>query len=244
MANNLIVGERVFLPASRLGVGDTASAFVNEPVLEVADRSVRINFRSEDYWIANSLCQRNIGLLIICIGDLETETTLLEPLFKSVTQFCRLLASDDYVRFYRLRSVSEMASIWAREHANYSHLVLIAHGNGSAVRFAVDGWQTAAQLEPILDIAGATRKFFINLACQAGQAPLGKPLSALNVCDSYIGAFHSVHGAIASQFLQSFLIHHMLQGESTKVAFRHARNRVSGGTSFRLWRSGTLIPNR
>jgi hypothetical protein len=100
-----------------------------------------------------------------------------------------------------------------------------------------------AQLQPIFDIAGATRKFFINLACQAGQAPLGKPLSALDVCDSYIGAFHSVHGAIASQFLQSFLIHHMLQGESTKVAFRHARNRVSGGTSFRLWRSGSLIPN-
>lgn len=55
MANNLIVGERVFLPASRLGVGDTISAFVSEPVLEVADRSVRINFRGEDYWIANSL---------------------------------------------------------------------------------------------------------------------------------------------------------------------------------------------
>jgi hypothetical protein len=65
----------------------------------------------------------------------------------------------------------------------------------------------------------------------------------LNVCDSYIGAFHSVHGAIASQFLQSFLIHHLLQGETTTVAFRHARERVSGGTSFRLWREGTLIAN-
>jgi hypothetical protein len=243
MAHNLAVGERVFVPASRLAIGDTVSAFINEPVLEVADRSVRINFRGEDHWVANSLCQRNIGLLIICIGDLETETTLLDPLFKSVTQFSRLLASDDYVRFYRLRSVSELASIWAREHANYSHVVLIAHGNGSGVRFAVDGWQTAAQLEPVLVIDGVGRKLFINLACQAGQASLGRPFSALNMCDTYIGAFHSVHGAIASQFLQSFLIHHLLQGETAKVAFRHARGRVSGGASFRLWRSGSLIPN-
>jgi hypothetical protein len=122
--------------------------------------------------------------------------------------------------------------------------VLIAHGNGSGVRFAADGWQTTAQLGPILDIAGVTPKYFVNLACQAGQAALGRPFSNLAVCDSYVGAFHSVHGAIASQFLQSFLIHHLLQGETTKVAFRHARSRVSGSTSFRLWRQGGLLPNR
>lgn len=243
MAHNLAVNDRIFVPASMLDAGDVPSAFVETRVQEVAARSVRIVFRDEDHWIASSRCQRNIGLLIICIGDLETEPTLLDPLSKTVTQFCRLLVQDDYVRFYKIRSVAELKAIWAREHANYSHIVLIAHGNGSGVRFAADGWQTAAQLEPILDVAGVGRKFFMNLACQAGQAPFGRPFSALNVCDSYAGAFHSVHGAIASQFLQSFLIHHLLQGETTKVAFRHARERVSGGTSFRLWRDGSLIPN-
>jgi hypothetical protein len=109
--------------------------------------------------------------------------------------------------------------------------------------FANDDWQTAEQLKQILDIEGVAAKYVINLACQAGKALLGKPLSMLKVCDSYIGAFHSVHGAIASQFLQSFLIHHLLQGETTTVAFRHARARVSGGTSFRLWRDGTLVAN-
>ncbi len=55
-------------------------------VQEVAERSIRISFRNEDHWIAVSKCQRNIGLLIICIGDLETEVTLLDPLSKSVSQ--------------------------------------------------------------------------------------------------------------------------------------------------------------
>jgi len=243
MAQNLVVGDRIFVPASMLDVDDVPSAFVETQVQEVVARRVRIMFRDEDHLVASSRCQRNIGLLIICIGDLETEPTLLDPLSKTVTQFCRLLVPDDFVRFYKIRSVVELATIWSREHVNYSHVILIAHGNGSGVRFAVGGWQTAAQLEPVLDINGVGRKSFLNLACQAGQAPLGKPFSALNICDSYIGAFQSVHGAIASQFLQSFLIHHLLQGESTKVAFRHARERVSGGASFRLWRAGSLIPN-
>jgi hypothetical protein len=243
MAKNLAVNDRIFVPASMLNLDDVPSAFIETEVVEVIGRKVRINFRETDHRIASSKCQRNIGLLIICIGDLETEPTLLDPLSKTVTQFCRLLASDDYVRFYKIRSVAELAAIWARGHAAYSHIVLIAHGNGSGVKFAADGWQTAAQLEPHLVIAGAQPKHFINLACQAGQAALGKPFSHLAVCNSYIGSFHSVHGAIASQFLQSFLIHHLLQGETSKVAFRHARERVSGGTSFRLWRNGALIPN-
>lgn len=243
MAINLSQNERIFVPSSLLGVDDVPSAFIETQVEEVAHRSVRITFRGLEHWIASSKCQRNIGLLVICIGDLETEPTLLDPLSKSVTQFCRLLASDDYVRFYKIRSRAELEAIWAREHTNYSHVVLIAHGNGSGLRFAADGWQTTAQLEPILDIPGVAPKYFVNLACQAGQAALGRPFSSLAVCDSYVGAFHSVHGAIASQFVQSFLIHHLLQGETSKVAFRHARGRVSGGTSFRLWRHGTLIPN-
>lgn len=243
MAKNLVIDDRIFVPVSMLGIDDLPSAFFETRVLEVAARNVKITFRNVEHWIATSKCQRNIGLLIICIGDLETEPTLLDPLFKSVTQFCQLLASDDYVRFYKIRSIAELTTIWARDHAAYSHVVLIAHGNGSGVKFAADGWQTAAQLAPILAIAGAQPKYFINFACQAGQAPLGKPFSSLGVCDYYVGAFHSVHGAIAAQFLQTFLIHHLLQGETGKVAFRHARERVSGGTSFRLWRNGTLIPS-
>lgn len=166
--------------------------------------------------------------------------TLLDPLSKSVTQFCRLLASDDYVRFFKIRSLKELDLIWQREHANHSHVVIIGHGNGTGMKFAVDDWCTAAQVCAVLDINGATPKYFINLACQAGYAAFGKQFSEMHACEAFLGAYHSVHGAIASQFVQSFLVFHLLQGETTKVAFRHARERVPGSTSFRLWRNGVL----
>lgn len=161
-----------------LDVDDVPSAFIKTDVLEVGARSVRIHFRGEDHWIASSRCQRNVGLLVICIGDWATEATLLDPLSKTVLQFCRLLVPDDQVRFYKVRSVAELASIWAREHAAYSHVVLIGHSNGSGVQFANDAWQTAAQLELILDIAGVAAKYVINLACQAGQARSVNPSPA------------------------------------------------------------------
>ena len=241
MAKNLVLGEQVFVPASVFdNAADWPSAFVPCQVLDLEDRSVRVEHRDVSKWVATSKCQRTIGLLIFCVGDLETETALLDPLSKSVTQFCRLLAPDDHVRFYKIRSVEEMRAIWAHEHAAYSHVILIGHGSGTALRFATDGWQDAGQLAPVLDIAGVEPKSIINLACQAGKAALGRTFSCMQMCGVYIGAFHSIQGAIASQFVQSFLIHHLLRGETTKIAFRHARNQVAGSTSFRLWRHGVL----
>ncbi|ARR52635.1 hypothetical protein HY78_03825 [Rhizorhabdus wittichii DC-6] len=171
MAKNLAVGEMIYVPAALVDVEDLPSAFLRTAVEDVAGRKVRITFRGADHWIASSRCQRNVGLLIICIGDWATEATLLDPLSKTVLQFCRLLVPDDQVRFYKVRSIAELRAIWVREHATYSHVILIGHGNGSAVQFANDRWQTAAQLDPVLSIPGAAAKYFVNLACQGGQAP-------------------------------------------------------------------------
>jgi hypothetical protein len=241
MAIALRVGEEVFIPSSLLDeVPEQPSAFLRRPVMEVAARTVRVEVGGASHWVASSKCQRNIGLLIFCIGDLETESTLLDPLAKSVTQFCRLLASDDYVRFYKIRSVAELQSIWIREHGAYSHVLIIGHGNGTGLNFAVDGWRSARELAEVLDVAGVDPKIFLSLTCKAGQAAFGRPFSEMRVCAEFIGAFHSVHGAIASQFVQSFLVYHLLEGETIKVAFRHSRHRVPGSTSFRLWRNGIL----
>lgn len=242
MANGLAIGEQIFVPVSLLeGVGaDQPSAFIRQSVRELRDRSVRIEFAGVSHWVASSKCQRNIGLLVIAVGDLESESALLDPLSKSVTQFCRLLASDDYVRYYKVRSSAELKQVWANNHRAYSHVIIIGHGNGTGVRFAVDDWQDAAQLAEVLDTRDVDPKCFVSLACQAGQASFARRFSEMKACGAFLGAFHAVHGAIASQFVQSFLVFHMLEGETTAVAFRHARERVPGSTSFRLWRDGTM----
>jgi hypothetical protein len=92
MATGLVVGEQVFVPVSLLeNVAAQPSAFIRRPVSEVRDRSVRIEVAGDSHWVASSKCQRNIGLLIFAVGDLESETTLLDPLSKSVRRSWRSL---------------------------------------------------------------------------------------------------------------------------------------------------------
>ena len=79
IAKNLAIDDRIFVPASMLDVDDVPSAFVETWVQEVAARSVRIVFRGEDHWIASSRCQRDIGLLIICIVSYMTMPLVTTP---------------------------------------------------------------------------------------------------------------------------------------------------------------------
>lgn len=241
MAKNLQVNERVFVPLSMLdNPPDRPSAFLETTVTNVVGRSVDVAVGAGVQRVSASRCQRNIGLLVFNFGDLESESSLLDPLSKSVTQFCRLLAHDSYVRSFKARSLAELTAIWQREHAVHSHVIFVGHGNGTGMKLGVDGWCNAEQFGDALDVPGVGQKLFVSLACEAGRADFGQVFSELNVCAAFLGAFHSVHGAIASHFVQSFLAFHLLQGETTKVAFRHARQNVPGSTSFRLWRGGKL----
>tara|TARA_R110000850_G_scaffold150168_3_gene272654 strand:- start:655 stop:1395 length:741 start_codon:yes stop_codon:yes gene_type:complete len=243
MATGLQVDERVFVPTSTLDKEvQSPSAFFQTRVLAIEGRSARVDVGGGDTeLVATSKCQRNIGIGIFAVGDLESESVLIDPLSKSVLQFARLLSSDDYVFFHRLRSVAEFAAIWRLYHANYSHVVIVGHGNGSAMKFGVDGWVGARDLEDAIDLDGVGVKCFVNLSCQLGKAAFGKPFSDFGACHSFIAPFHSVHGAVASHFAQSFLIYNLLHGETQKVAFRHARQWVAGATSFRMWRDGEMI---
>lgn len=243
MATGLQVGEEVFVPISILEKEvQSPSAFHRTRVLDLEARSARVDVGGGDTeLVATSKCQRNIGIGIIAVGDLESESVLIDPLSKSVLQFARLLSSDDFVFFHRLRSVAELAAIWKLYHTNYSHVVIVGHGNGSAMKFAVDDWVNSRDLADVIDVGGVEQKCFVNLSCQLGKAAYGKPFSELAACSSFIAPFHSVHGAVASHFAQSFLIYHLLHGETRKVAFRHARQWVAGAASFRMWRDGTMI---
>ena len=243
MAIRLQVGEDVFVPVSILEKEvQSPSAFHRTRILDLEGRSARVDVGGGDTeLVSTSKCQRNIGIGIIAVGDLESESVLIDPLSKSVLQFARLLSSDDFVFLHRLRSVAEFAAIWTLNHRNYSHVVMVGHGNGSAMKFAVDGWVTSQGLADVIDVDGAEEKCFVNLSCELGKAAYGKPFSELAACNSFIAPFHSVHGAVASHFAQSFLIYHLLHGETRKVAFRHARQWVAGAASFRMWRRGAMI---
>jgi hypothetical protein len=165
-------------------------------------------------WVGAELVHRDVGVLIITIGDYEAETVLLDPLAKSVLQFCRLLVPDDQVKAFKLRSVDEFKFFWSRDQAAYSHVVLIAHGSQNGIKFGVDDWINPTRFEDALKVKGASPKTFISLCCQTGYKSFGGCFSKLSICRGFIAPFHSVHGAVASQFCQTFLTSHFIEGKA------------------------------
>ncbi|MEW6766075.1 MAG: hypothetical protein AB1344_09865 [Pseudomonadota bacterium] len=243
MATQFSVDDKVFVPTSRIpGMVGHHSAFYETRIAEVAPRKVKVHLQAGavSEWIGAGLCQKNIGILIFTIGDLETEIGLLDPLAKSVLQYCRLLVPDDCLRSYKVRSVAELISIWQKEQPAYSHVVFIGHGSPEGIKFSVDGWVNPDMLDSALKVRGAPKKVFISLCCQTGYKAVGGEISEMAICSHFIAPFHSVHGAVASQFAQTFLAFHLLEGETVGVAFKHARKYTPGSTSFRLWESGKL----
>jgi hypothetical protein len=237
------VNDKVFVPSSKFeALTFHPTAFYETRVVAVAGKKMQVNLPQQviSDWIGSSLCHRTIGILICTVGDLETEHTLLDPLTKSVLQFCRLLVDDDSVRHYKVRSLAELRYIWHREQAAYSHVILIGHGAADGIIFHIDRKVGAEALSDATTVRGAPRKTFISLCCKTGFKAFGGTYSKAAICEHFIAPFHSVHGVVASQFCQSFLAYHLLDGETVGVAFRHAREATPGGASFRLWESGNL----
>jgi hypothetical protein len=243
MAVGLEVGETVFVPRSILEKDlSSPSAFYQTCVLALEAKSALVDVGGGDTeLVATSKCQRNIGIGIIAVGDFDSEASLIDPLSKSLLQFCRLLCSDDYVALRKVRSVAELKGLWNLVHTNYSHVIFIGHGNGDAMKFAVDGWIRPDGMSDAIDIDEVSEKCIVNLSCQLGKAAYGKAFSEFDACGSFIAPFHSVEGTIASHFAQTFLINQLLHGETIKVAFRHARQWVASANSFRMWRNGSMI---
>ena len=243
MAKGLQNGERIFVPVEKLQAKlQSPSSFVEREVLDVVKRSVRVDVGSGNTeLIASSLCHRNIGILLIVIGDLETENILLDPLGKSILQFCRLLVSDEFIHMFKVRSLNEILQFWRTSHDVYSHIILVCHGNKATIKFANGGLVNVNEFMDVFNLPDATSKSFISLCCETGYKSFGGIASEVAVCERFIAPFQNLHGAIASQFVQTYLTYHLLEGITSKVAFKRAREGVPSSTSFRLWKGGQFI---
>ena len=239
----IAIGDRVYVPCllvPELENQDTAlyktkfsSVYANSATVELPGGIVSKP-------IGVSRLHSDVGILIINIGDFVSEAALLDPLSKSVLQFCRLLAPDDQVSAVKVRSVAELKAYWIKNHRAYTHVILIGHGDKDGLGFGVDGDVDLATLDDTFKDRGAKPKSFISLCCKTGYADFGKKFSRFTICKSLAAPFHSVHGATASQFCQTMLTWMLLEGRTTKVAFKSARDSVTGAVSFRLWQNGLL----
>lgn len=244
MAYNLAIDQRVFVPSFLIPAGDRLPHSIYQTkVIELQNRSIRVQLPdgAPSELIATSKVHTNIGIAIISIGDFVTENSLINPLAKSLLQFCRLLLPDDQVASVGIRAISELGEWWGRNHTVCSHIVLVGHGTRDGITFGVGGERKAKTFDRRMSPPGAAKKTFISLCCETGRKPFAKEFSSLDFCGSYMAPRDSVHGAVASQFFQSFLSFHLLKAQSTAVAFRHAGQSVPGREGFRLWRDGRRI---
>jgi hypothetical protein len=191
-------------------------------------------------WLPVSKCNKHIGIAIIAVGDLSTEQLLIEPLYKSVLQFCRLLINDSDIEGVRVRSLREL-KLWASTRMNrFSHVVLIGHGSSNSIEFAVDGAKSAADIRNALHVTHPTPKVCISLCCETGNKLFADTFSRASYCSFLAAPQNSVAGSTASLFCQAFLQFNLGHAKTPGIAFKSALASTPGNHLFALWRNGGI----
>ncbi|MES2914341.1 MAG: hypothetical protein V4753_04385 [Pseudomonadota bacterium] len=243
MANNINIGDEVYVCSSRLPtVNDQTKAFYKSEVTGRQNRSVSVRLRdgTNSQFVSTKFVRRRVGVAVVAFGDFDSENTLLDPLAKTVLQYCRLLFGDDhYVRFIKLRTEAELNLICdKRQLSPYEHIVILGHGSAEGALCGATGDVSATRLREIFEQHGPSPWDFVFLCCYLGRNAFARSFSESPCCRSLVAPFNAVHGAVSAQFVQTYLIKLLLEGETTAVAHRHASESTPPGSQFRLWRSG------
>ena len=236
------IGDRVYVPSSLLPGGDRDIFAMRRCDVVAANNNRSIQIRlpdnSNSQWFGSSKAHKNLGIALISIGDFDSEEGLINPLGKSILQFCRLLLPDDHIAAIKIRAIGEFGEWWGKNNDAYTHIILVGHGDREAIYFGVGGARKPISFKRRLGNDNSAPKIFISLCCETGKPPFAQEFSQLPFCKVLIAPEHSIHGAVGSQFLQTFLSLHLLQGKSPKVAFNNANTLMPGSDSFAIWTGG------
>lgn len=240
------VNDNVYVPVERVSTGSNCPFPVIEAkVVAISGRKITIDcpYDIGQKTIASSAANHaDLSVCIIRVGDFQTEQSLLNPLAKSVDHFVRLLLPDDRRSIHYVRTPEELYAVFDRTSPTFTHYILIGHASTSGLLFALGREVPASTL--VTTLSGKTKKThrFISLCCHSGEAHFGKAFSSASFCDNFIGAYSTLHGAAASQFVQDFLSNHLLIGSSFSVAFKAAAKSVVTQGQFRHWKKGKMKP--
>lgn len=233
--------ETCYVPSSLLpDENNYPVSIYRTTIKEIKNKSVKVLQKDGNTsdWITTSKVSKNIGILIINIGDFCTEETLLKPLAKSILQFSRLLLKDDSVSLINVRSIGELSAWWKLHNAIYSHVVLIGHGSPHSIIFGYGGKKTPEDFEKCFSTENIRKKVFISLCCETGKNSFASSFSRIPICSHLIAPYHSIHGSVASQFYQTLMCWHLLDARSIKIAYNKAQRSIPKKYIFRSWTDG------
>lgn len=241
MSPSAVVGEQVYVPVARIDAKpNTPFALVRGPVQAVMGRSVVVSlpYGIGQVTVASSLIHKDVGVCVLRIGDMETEDSLLNPIAKSVLQYLRLLVPDDQVTYVALRTREELYALYAALAPSFTHFVIVGHGADGDLILSCGQRESGTDLAANFFSRCAQPRKFISLCCNTGRAEFAKSFSQSACCEALVAPFGTLHGAVATQFLQTFFGYHFLEGRTFRTAFKNARIHVSGGATFRIWTDG------
>lgn len=245
MATKLKIGELVYVPIYRISTynGDTSVTHIRVEIKDIEKNSVIFFHNDIRHKVSKSFCYRNIGVLLLEIGDFCTEEMTLDPLIESIFSFLKLVVDVDAILKLKVRSLKEINIFWKKHHINYSHVIVVGHGKNDGIFFVTkgeknNGFVGAKKFMSQFKVKGMSPKLFITLVCKSGRVSFAKEASCSSFCEGIICPYSDVHSAISSQFLQTFIALHFLQGKTLQVAFRMAKKMVVGATNFRFWKNG------
>lgn len=233
------VGDEVWVPSQKLG-GDQPFALQRRRVEGQEARSVRVDGPGgEAVRISSRLVHRaTLKFLVLKVGDLTTETSLLDPLAKSILQYLRMLVPDEVIESLTVRTGEELAAYMNVHGPAISHVILVAHGTPDSLvtlpgtRLRADDFLTAMG-------TGDVDRCLISLACKTGRQAFAGVVSDADGWHEVVAPLAEVHGAAASLFVQLLLHTHLVHGREFKHSARIA-DAATEGIRFRHWRNGRM----
>jgi hypothetical protein len=232
-------GQEVFVPASQPGITEPPYYLASRTVLRVQGRSIVVNSRNGlTAQVATAKVLPRVGILLIRIGDFASESELLDPLYKCLLHYLRLLIGPEVVGC-QVRSYRELEMIWSAQHATMMFAVMIGRGKKDAVQFAVDGWGDALRIKSAFE-SGGTEVSLISTARETGLRSFSQTLSRSAVIREVVAPQHSVPGPVAAQFVQNYFAERLVAAQTGKTAFTRARKTTAATCNFRRWKNGVL----
>jgi hypothetical protein len=260
---NLKKDQLVYVPAKSVKIDplEYPSAMVSCKVSEVKRNNVvlyDIPTKKHDLeTVKSGILRRKLGILILRVGDYNSEDSLLDPLFNAVCSISSLLLTSDSIFALKIRTFKELQYYWIKYNASISHIVIIGHGykdqglvfgNKPDSQCLIDynkNSRNPKNESDFLEIVSADQVIntlqlnngsnqgvdIISLSCFTGMRSFGKKIGGAPFCSFFAGARKAVNPMDAIYFYNEFVTEYFLNGAKVKDAFEKANVK----SEFAMW---------
>lgn len=239
---NFAVGDTVLVPAQALGLSDPPFALVEREVKQVTGRSVRVDTQGgASVLVGTQRVHEDFGVLLLCLGDFDTEPSLLDPMMASLHAYTSLLVPGDRVQSVKVRTVQEFTNRAKHLGGMATHVIVVGHCDGESFLMAEGVPLTG---EAFVESFDEPKKTILSLACSSGRTAIGRSVARGSACREYVAPHQEVHGAAAVQYCTAYLTALLLDGRSPGRALSLGLGAIPRATHFRRftadgwWRLG------